>query len=125
MRSLHKLYKLVLKDYIKQSGYRHKQDITLSLCFAIFNTPTLTESEKYCLARNLRKNKPSETKHQEFFDHPLYLGGIYWWHAFEWNTRRERVKFLQLMVEIHKPWYIKKYEKLIKNTQNALITQTL
>lgn len=54
---------------------------------------------------HFKKNKPNLDLHCTFWRHLSFTGDVYWWHGE--GKKEQRILFLQKMVKITRPWYLR------------------
>jgi hypothetical protein len=108
-RTLNQLYILVFKR-LKRQGMRHSLGLC-NLLYMLFIDSHISEKEYEKLKKHFLSHKPTEFKHVAFFRKNESTTYGFWWEARELEIRR---LFINKMINITKPWYIKLYNKFKK-----------
>jgi len=101
MRTLHELYKLLLK-VMKEQGQKVEPQQQLVWMVA---TRKITTEEFQAIMVDYKKNKPTKKLHSKFYNHELFSKNLKkqdWWSYPCKETRQQMRLFVAKMVRINK-----------------------
>lgn len=96
-RSLAELYKILYDTWLSRLYF------TPFVCLSIeylLKQNLISKEEEFLLRKDFEVNKPSSTKHEEFYNNHYFIGGGAWWHD-NTESNLQRKAFLEKMINLN------------------------